>query len=168
MDRGEQTAPGNGGVASRPDRPKSPRLRGLLIALIGASVVTTAAWLLPRPSGYGTHRQLGLPSCSFLVRRGYPCPGCGMTTAFAAMAHGQVGQALRAQPFGTLLFAAVVVLTAMGAVEALSGRDVLGRFCPKIWWLWIWWLLAAVAAWGLGWAVKVALGVAEGQYPLDR
>ena len=160
MDRGEQTAVENGGVASRPDRPRSRRLRGLLIALVGASVVTTAAWLLPRPSGYGTHRQLGLPSCSFLVRRGYPCPGCGMTTAFAAMAHGQVAQALRAQPFGTLLFAAVA---AMGAVEALSGRDILGRFRPKMWWLWV-----ALAGWLVGWAVKVAMGVAEGQYPLDR
>ena len=42
MDRGEQTAVENGGVASRPDRPRSRRLRGLLIALVGASVVTTA------------------------------------------------------------------------------------------------------------------------------
>ena len=163
MDHREQPAAGNGGVASRANRTRSPRLRGLLIALIGASVVTTAAWLLPRSSGYGTHRQLGLPSCSFLVREGYPCPGCGMTTAFAAMAHGQVGGALGAQPFGAVLFAAVVVLTAMGAVEALSGRNILGRFRPRMWWLWV-----AVAAWLIGWAVKVALGVAEGQYPLGR
>ncbi|KKK75907.1 hypothetical protein LCGC14_2869050, partial [marine sediment metagenome] len=32
----------------------------------------------------------------------------------------------------------------------------------------LWWVWAAVAAWGLGWAVKVALGVAGGQYPLGR
>ena len=144
-------------------RARSRRFRGLLITLIGAGVVTAAACLLPSPSGYGTHRQLNLPSCSFLARSGYPCLGCGMTTAFAYMGHGQVARAFGAQPFGAVLFAAVVVLTLTGAIEALSGRDLLGRFRPKLWWVW-----AAMAAWGLGWAVKVALGVAGGQYPLGR
>lgn len=59
-------------------------------ALLGAGcavVVGLSAWLQPNANGFGTHRQLGLPPCEFGAITGIPCPGCGLTTSFANMAH---------------------------------------------------------------------------------
>ena len=64
------------------------RFRGALILGPCLAALAVSVWLAPRPAGFGTHRALGLPPCGFLAQTGYPCPSCGMTTAFAAMAHG--------------------------------------------------------------------------------
>jgi hypothetical protein len=58
-----------------------------------------------------THRQLGLPPCTFYWVTGLPCPSCGMTTSFSHLAHGSISDSLRANPAGTLL--AVGALTAI-------------------------------------------------------
>ena len=85
-----------------------------LISLVGIAGCTTviiiAAWLDPDPRGYGTHQQLNLPPCGFLLEHHYPCISCGMTTAFSAMAHAQFGLALRANPFGCVLFLVTLFL----------------------------------------------------------
>lgn len=91
------------------------RLLALLLASPAAGVLGVAVQLHPDPAGMGTHRQLGLGTCTFLRYTGWPCPTCGMTTAFAYAAHGKVLAALRAQPFGFVLFlitAGVVVVSA--------------------------------------------------------
>src|SRR5262245_52054546 len=78
----------------------------VLAGLIGAGCLTVlgiAAWLQPSPTGAGTHTQLGLPPCGWVVAFGKPCPTCGMTTAFADAAHGRYLAALTAQPMGLLL-----------------------------------------------------------------
>lgn len=87
------------------------------IFLIGAAVLITAGWLHPDPAGHGTHTQLGLPPCGFLVMTGLPCPGCGLTTSFAHMVRLQVGGALQANPFGVPLF----LTTLAGTGVALGG-----------------------------------------------
>jgi Protein of unknown function (DUF2752) len=68
------------------------------------AVIVTAFRLEPDPRGVGTHEQLGIPPCGFLRDHGVPCISCGMTTAFAAMAHLRPGLAIRSNPFGVLLF----------------------------------------------------------------
>ena len=140
------------------------RLVGLVVALACGALLAAAAMLSPNPAGHGTHKQeLGLPVCGFLVRTGYPCPSCGMTTSLAAMAHGQIGLAFRAHLFGVLVFAAVVAAMILAAVQAVTGRNVLGRVRPR---RWQWWLAGAITAWLGGWGLKVAIGVATGQYPV--
>lgn len=67
-------------------------------------VVLVAAWLDPSPAGHGTHRQLGLPPCSSVFFFGKPCPGCGLTTSFALILHGQVLEAFGTNWVGPLLF----------------------------------------------------------------
>ena len=119
--------------------------------------------LAPARAGYGTHRQLGLPSCGYLARTGYPCPGCGVTTALAAMAHGRLARAWQAQPFGVAMFAAVVLVGLVGLAQLICGRDLLGRVRPR-WW----WLGPVVLAWLGGWAYKLLTGLASGRYPLGR
>ena len=68
------------------------------------AVLITAATLTPSTAGHGTHTQLGLPPCGFLVYTGYPCPGCGLTTSFSHMIRLEVFGAFHANPFGILLF----------------------------------------------------------------
>ena len=49
-----------------------------------------------------THRQLGLPPCTFKEMTGLPCPSCGMTSSFALLVRGDVMNSLRANAVGTL------------------------------------------------------------------
>lgn len=94
------------------------------------AVMITAAMLTPNPVGHGTHTQLGLPPCGFLVFTGYPCPGCGLTTAFAYMIRLDVHGAWNANPFGIALFlatAAFVPFAALGFVRGWSVVAALDR-----------------------------------------
>jgi hypothetical protein len=90
----------------RPGRTTLSRRDRLLLAAAGAGLLgllLVAAWLEPSPNGRGTHRQLGLPPCTFLTLFGRPCPTCGMTTAWACLMKGQWQNACRANAGGTLL-----------------------------------------------------------------
>ncbi len=99
----------------------APRLafrdRALALAVAGlcALVLLVAAAVPPSPDGMGTHRMLGLPACSWPAAVGVPCPSCGMTTAFAHAARGNLPAALAAQPAGGVL----ALLTAMTFLVAL-------------------------------------------------
>jgi len=94
------------------------------------AVLVTAAMLTPAVEGHGTHTQLGLPPCGFLVYSGYPCPGCGLTTSFSHMIRLEVIGAFHANPFGILLFlstAAIIPISLMGLVRKLPVIDTLDR-----------------------------------------
>ena len=138
----------------------SYRIRGAALFLPAAAVIIVAATLAPRQAGYGTHQQLGLPPCSFLARTGYPCASCGMTTSFAAMAHGRVVEAFLAHPLGVVLFFGTAAVGLCGLCEAVTGRDVLRILRPGVWW-------AVVVGVGLlgGWAFKIIHGLATGALP---
>lgn len=142
---------------------RAVRLRGLVVLAGAGTVICLLGSLLPTRAGYGTHRQLGLPSCGYLARTGYPCPGCGVTTSLAAMAHGLIASAWHAQPFGVAIFAAVVALGLVGLGELLSGRNLLGKIRPR-WW----WVGPVLAVWLGGWVYKLLTGMASGRYPLGR
>jgi hypothetical protein len=145
------------------DRPRaSLRIRGAALFAPCAAVLCVAVWLTPSSAGYGTHQQLGLPPCSFLSRTGYPCPSCGLTSSFAAMAHGRLAEALRDHPFGPVLVLAVAAVGLCGLAELASGHDVVLRVLrPGAWW-------AVVATAGLlaGWGIKIAMGMAHGTLPV--
>jgi hypothetical protein len=136
------------------------RLRGAGVVVVCLVPLALAWCLTPRASGYGTHEQLAVPPCSFLVRTGYPCPSCGVTTAFVAAAHGRLVAGLQAQVFGVLLFAAVVLAAAAGAAELATGRNLLSAVRPR-WW----WAPAALGSMLAGWGLKIVLGLAGGELP---
>ena len=86
--------------------------------------------LTPSPEHHGTHTQLGMPPCGFLVYTGYPCPGCGLTTSFAHMIRMEIFGAFQANPFGILLFlatAAIVPISLFGIVKRMPVVDTLDR-----------------------------------------
>jgi hypothetical protein len=95
-------------------------------AVVGVGLLAAlgvASQLRPEPRGFGTHEQLGLPPCSFATWFGRRCPACGMTTAWAHVAHGQWSAAVRTHVSGTVLaiLAAPIALAAL--VAAVGGRE---------------------------------------------
>jgi len=140
---------------------RAVRLTGLAVAAPCAAVLVLAAMLHPDSRGYDTHTQLGLPPCGFVQRTGLPCPTCGMTTAFSHLMRGRPLKALRTQPFGAVLGVATILAAAAGFWQAVSGRNVLGRLRPRPWWFWL--LGAGVM---VGWAAKIAIGLATGELPI--
>jgi hypothetical protein len=104
-------------------------VRGSLIALALAltAVFAVALWLNPynedgSPRRMATHRQMGLPPCTFYATTGLPCPSCGMTTSFALLMHGDVVNSLRANAVGTLLAVFCLLLIPWCVVGAVRQR----------------------------------------------
>jgi hypothetical protein len=132
------------------------------------SVLGVAVWLKPDPRGYGTHEQLHwgryvTGPCGMMVVTGYPCPTCGMTTAFAHTVRLQWVRAFRAQPAG-LVLAIGTIATAVAAGYAL----VAGRWPVRL----AVWLSPYRLFFGLlgvllgGWAFKLVTGLMYGTLPV--
>lgn len=99
----------------------------LAVAIAGLAV---GRMLTPDPRGLGTHEALGLPPCTFQYITGFPCPGCGMTTAVSHAAHGHFLVSLRTQPAGFLFavgLALAIPLMAYAWVRGLPAAAVLPR-----------------------------------------
>ena len=107
------------------------RLGWFFLFITPLAVVITATQVTPAASGMGTHQQLGLPPCGFLVVTGIPCPGCGLTTSFAHMVRGQFTGATFANPFGVMLFMVTffTIPIAVTIGKRAGGASVLDVFC---------------------------------------
>jgi hypothetical protein len=114
-----------------PISPAAPELRWwvrgtlLFFALGWTGIFVIAAWLRPyaedgTPLRMETHRQMGLPACTFKYYSGLPCPSCGMTTSFALLVRGDVVNSLKANAVGTGLavFGMLFVPWALACVVA--------------------------------------------------
>ena len=111
-------------------RPLLTRALWLFAAAASWPVIGLSLWLRPDPRGFGTHQQLGLPPCDFQDATRVPCPGCGLTTSFTAMAHGHVVDAFAAHLMGPPLFVitlAVALASPWAMRNALSVDLVLGH-----------------------------------------
>lgn len=122
--------------------------RGLtLLVFIGnLAVLLTAALLTPDAKGMGTHQSLGLPPCGFQATTGMPCASCGMTTAFAHAANGNLWVSFKTQPAGMML-AVVAAMTVLITGYSLMTRVSLGRLVQRL-----------VTPWSFGTAVAILLG----------
>lgn len=103
---------------------------GAAFVLAGClAVLGVAAWLKPDPRGYGTHEQFGTGPCGWMLVLDYPCPTCGMTTAFAHTVRLQWWRAIVAQPAGFFLALTTVVMAVIAARTL-----VIGRWPVRLWW----------------------------------
>jgi hypothetical protein len=112
-------------MGKKPTAPwNSYRLAALVVTLASLAILVVAALVTPNPRGVGTHKQLGLTACGFYERTGYPCPTCGMTTAFAHMVRGRIWNAFAVQPAGALaaLLCAFTFLT--GTYVTFTGKSL--------------------------------------------
>jgi len=98
--------------ASAADLALSARLIALTVFAPTLALLLIAARLAPNANGIGTHTQLGLTPCGFEAATALPCATCGMTTAFAHAANGQLLRSFVTQPAGMVL----AVLTAMAVL----------------------------------------------------
>jgi hypothetical protein len=114
----------------------SQRLLWLSIVGGGVLVLAAAAAIEPDARGYGTHTQLGLPPCGFRLLTGSPCPGCGLTTAFAHGIRGHWALAASANPLGLALFVVVCLSIPPGVTAAVRGWSLdaaIQRFSLNRW-----------------------------------
>ena len=134
-----------------------------LILLLTSSVLAAAIWLKPDPRGHGTHRQLGMAPCGMLIMTGFPCPTCGMTTAFAHTVRGQVLRALWVQPGGFVLCVATMGMAAVSILALVRGRWP--RFSLKSIPPHRLFIALLVILLG-GWAFRLVAGLASGEFPV--
>ncbi|HSW46328.1 MAG TPA: DUF2752 domain-containing protein [Phycisphaerae bacterium] len=138
------------------------RLYALVVAGIAFGMLAVAAGLTPSRNHMGSHRQLGLPPCGFVLTTGYPCPTCGMTTAFTHLVRGHLMEAARSSVFGAILACGTVL-----AGASALGCAVTGRY-PNLNWHRV---DAVKLVYGialllvLSWAFKMAVGLADGSLP---
>ena len=111
------------------DRPEwnleLPRYQRIILVATGLLLLTqlaVAGCLQPAPEGYGTHRQLGLPPCSFQTWFGFRCPTCGMTTSWAYLVRGRLMGSLSANTGGTLLGVLAIVMAPWAIVSGWRGE----------------------------------------------
>ena len=113
-------------MADCPQHPQPFRLwqRGFYVAMGGGLIVllAVAAWLEPAEQGFGTHRALGFPECSFLALTDRRCPSCGMTTSWAYWMRGRVLRAVEVNAGGALLALVATICGPWLLISGLRGR----------------------------------------------
>jgi hypothetical protein len=101
--------------------------------------------------------DLPLIKCTFLNLTGYPCPFCGLTRSFWAIAHGNWAFAVHNAPLACLVYVGTAVLFAWHLTALITGLRVrsslfhLLKSRPALL------LMAAVVA--LNWAYRLASGL---------
>lgn len=111
----------------------------MLLASAALAILVVGARVEPSTHGHGSHVQLGMPPCGWVMAFDRPCPTCGMTTAVAHATRGDLLSAFFVQPAGlavaiasTLVFWMSVHIALTGsALGRLVGREV---FRPRILW----------------------------------
>ncbi len=103
------------------------RLALVAIAAVLLALFATAIYVNPydaegRPYLMETHRQLGLPECTFKSLTGKPCPSCGMTTSFALLMRGDVINSFRANGVGMALAGFLLVVLPWALISLIRGR----------------------------------------------
>lgn len=97
-----------------------------LAAGIAASLFVVRM-LEPDRHGHGTHQQLGLPPCTFVVLFGHRCPTCGGTTAWANLVRGRFVDAFSANVGGALLGLLAIAALPWLLLSAWRGHWLVGK-----------------------------------------
>lgn len=92
-----------------------------------------------------------LPSLC-LVRgvTGLPCPGCGLTRSFVAIAHLDPGAAFDHHPFGPALLAGMIAVLAAKPADRRLDAWLAGVWAVR---RWVRWAACAIAIGWMAWAV---------------
>lgn len=136
------------------------RFWGLVLAAVAGTILGLAVWMSPDPDGYGTHAQLGLPPCTWMIALKVPCPTCGMTTSFSHAVQGELGEAFLVQPLGAILAIFTAVVFLLGVYVALTGSRVANRLAGPFRVRWLWTFSVVVV---LAWGYKILVVTAGGQ-----
>jgi hypothetical protein len=128
----------------------------LIVIALGLVIIFTIACFLHPYNAEGqaltqeTHRQMGLPPCTFYKVTGLPCPSCGFTTSFSLLMHGDPVNSLRANSVGTLLALFWLSLIPWSLISAFRGRYLFIRSLEKaLMYCLIFFIIIMLARWGL-------------------
>ncbi len=91
--------------------------RSLVLASLGAATLVASF-------AYAPWAESGPVLCPFRLLTGLPCPGCGLTRSFCAMAHGHLHSALGFHLFGPALFFGGVALVPLLAYQVITRRRI--------------------------------------------
>jgi Protein of unknown function (DUF2752) len=100
------------------------RQASIVLALSSATLVASRALSAEGP---------GLTLCLFRALTHVPCPSCGLTRAFIAMAHGRLAHAAVLHPLGPGLFLCVGALALVAALELMTGRGLVRALVACAW-----------------------------------
>ena len=100
------------------------RMYAAIISVAVSVIFLAAAWVTPNDRGVGTHHQLGLPTCSWIVAADIPCPTCGMTTSFSHAVRGQFLQSLFTQPMGLVIAIGTFLIGVIAIFTTITGRSL--------------------------------------------
>lgn len=128
---------------------RSRRLHALGVALSAVLLLSIAFVLSPSEEGIGTHQQLGLPTCGWILASDIPCPTCGMTTSWTHTVRGNFVAAFTTQPMGFMLALAAFFVALGGSITATTGfsfQPLLYRFPPSK--IFIVVIILSLLAWG--------------------
>lgn len=70
-----------------------------------------------------SHKPLGGGVCLIKQATGIPCPSCGTTRAIDALLHGHFAESVLLNPFGLLVFGAMVLFPLWVLVDLVSGKQ---------------------------------------------
>jgi hypothetical protein len=142
----------------------SPWMFPALLAFAGTATVVISLVFNPAPDEHVElwgHAWPGL--CGFLMATGMPCPQCGMTRAWIAMARGHWLTAFAYNPAGATLWVWLVVAGLLGWYRLLSRRYAALEM-PQ--WLLVGWLgIWMIGLYGGGWLLRCAFDVNHLSYP---
>ena len=91
--------------------------RSLLLASLGAATLAASVAYVP-------WAESGPVLCPFRLLTGLPCPSCGLTRSFCAMASGHLHAAAGFHLFGPALFVALLALVPLLVFQAVIGRRI--------------------------------------------
>jgi len=126
----------------------------VVAAHLPVALITGIALMLPHAV---VRDDLPLIKCTFLSLTGYPCPFCGLTRSFWAIAHGNWAFAVYHAPLACLIYVATALLFAWHLTALMTGlriRSSLFRLLksPPVVWL----MAATVIA---NWAYRLVSGL---------
>jgi hypothetical protein len=103
--------------SARPLSASAWRVRAIKLGLVASPVV--AAY-------FYSHTQYSSPFfCPIKALTGIPCPGCGMTRSFIAIAQGNLQGAVAYHLFGIPLFLGLLIATVHLSLELITQRRVM-------------------------------------------
>lgn len=85
--------------------------------LIGVPALVLLAYIYPLIPGFST-----LPLCGVRHFLGVDCPGCGLTSSFAALAHGHIRMSIDCHPLGIVIMLWLIYMFGRSACALLCGR----------------------------------------------
>jgi len=126
----------------------------VVVAHLPLALITGIALLLPHLISCDS---LPLQKCTFLSLTGYPCPFCGFTRSFWAIAEGDWGFAFYNAPLACLTYIATALLFAWHMTALLMGVRVVSGLLHLLKSFHAGWLIVAMFI--LNWVYRLGLGL---------